>query len=311
MRHLRNFDEADFETDSLVTIGVFDGVHLGHQSLVRDLAERARAAGKQAIAVTFFPHPDKVLDQTSERYYLTTPEKRAELLLTPGLDCVITLPFDDNIRQLSASAFVDKLVSSLRMKELWVGADFALGFQREGDVRFLRAQGELHGFTVNAVDLITSDGKLNQISSSRIRECLRQGDVGKARDMLGRSYALAGRVVRGEGRGRAIGVPTANLAVWGEQLVPANGVYATWAILGDDRYMAATNIGQRPTFAGDKITIEAHLLDFSGDIYGAAVELRFVKRLRTERRFDGLDELVAQIEKDVATTRRILGAVRG
>ena len=310
MRHLRNFEDAEFESDSLVTIGVFDGVHLGHQSLVRDLVERARAAPQRAIAITFFPHPDKVLDKTSERYYLTTPEKRAELLLTHGVDSVITLPFDENIRQLSAAAFVDRLVHNLRMNELWVGADFALGFQREGDVQFLRAQGALHGFVVNAVDLISADGKVNLISSSRIRECLRQGDVGTARDMLGRSYALEGSVVRGEGRGRTIGIPTANLSVWDEQLVPANGVYATWASLGADRYMAATNIGQRPTFAGDKVTIEAHLLDFSGDIYDEKVELRFEKRLRTERRFKGLEDLVAQIDKDIAVTRRLLSAVR-
>lgn len=311
MRHLRNFENAAFESDSLVTIGVFDGVHLGHQSLVRNLVEHARAARQKAIAVTFFPHPDKILDNTSERYYLTTPEKRAELLLTQGVDSVITLQFDETIRQQSASAFVDKMVHYLRIKELWVGADFALGFQREGDVRFLRAQGALHGFVVNAVDLITADGKVNLISSSRIRECLRCGDVVKARDMLGRSYAMEGRVVAGEGRGRTIGVPTANLSVWDEQLVPANGVYATWAILGADRYMAATNIGQRPTFAGDKVTIEAHLLDFSGDIYGETVELRFEKRLRAEQRFQGLAELVAQIDKDIAAARRLLSARRG
>ncbi len=311
MRHLTNFVDAEFESDSLVTIGVFDGVHLGHQRLVGDLGKRARAAGRRAIALTFFPHPDKVLDKTSERYYLTTPDKRAELLLAQGLDCVITLPFDEQIRQLSASAFVERLVYKLRMKELWVGADFALGFQREGDVRFLRSQGELHGFVVNAVDLITADGSANLISSSRVRERLRQGDVSAAREMLGRSYALDGRVVRGEGRGRTIGVPTANLSVWDEQLAPGNGVYATWAILGDERYLAATNIGQRPTFAGDKVTVEAHLLDFNGDLYGETIELQFEQRLRAERRFDGLDDLVAQIEKDITVTRRILSATEG
>lgn len=311
MRHLRNFEDAEFESDSLVTIGVFDGVHLGHQSLVRDLVERARAAGRKAIAVTFFPHPDKVFDKTSERYYLTAPEKRAELLLTQGVDSVITLPFDDSIRQLSATAFVDRLVHNLRMKELWVGADFALGFQREGDVQFLRAQGALNGFTVNAVELVSTRGNGNRISSSNVRECLRQGDVEKAREMLGRSYALEGSVVRGDGRGRTIGIPTANLSVWDEQLVPANGVYATWACLGDDHYMAATNIGQRPTFAGDMVTIEAHLLDFSRDLYGEQIELRFERRLRMERRFTGLEDLVAQIDKDIAVTRRILSAVRG
>ncbi len=310
MRHLRNFGDAAFESDSLVTIGVFDGVHRGHQSLIKNLVDRARAARYQTIAVTFFPHPDKVLDKTSERYYLTTPEKRAELLLTHGVDTVITLPFDDSIRQLSAAAFVRKLVDNLRMKELWVGADFALGFQREGDVRFLRAQGAMHGFDVNAVDLITAIGSDKLISSSKVRERLRQGDVGEARDMLGRAYALAGRVVVGDKRGRTIGVPTANLAVWDEQLVPANGVYATRAVLGEDAYMAATNIGRRPTFAGDNITIEAHLLDFSGDIYGEMLELRFEQRLRAELQFSGLDELVAQIKQDIAETRRHLGADR-
>jgi len=311
MRHWRSFEDAATDNDSLVTIGVFDGVHLGHQRLVRDLVERARAARQQAIAVTFFPHPDKVLDQTSERYYLTTPDKRADLLLAQRLDSVITLAFDESIRQLSASAFVDRLVNSLRMRELWVGADFALGFQREGDVEFLRAQGTARGFAVNAVELVSADDQRNLISSSRIRACLRQGDVERARGMLGRAYALEGTVVAGDGRGRSIGVPTANLAVWGEQLMPANGVYAAWVTLGDGSYMAATNIGQRPTFAGDKVTIEAHLLDFSGDIYGEKAELRFEQRLRAEQRFDGLEELVAQIDNDIAATRRLLGDVRG
>ena len=309
MRHLRNFEDAEPITDSLVTIGVFDGVHRGHQSLIRNLAQCARAAGQQAIVVTFFPHPDKVLDKTTERYYLTRPQKRAQLLLTLGADSVITLPFDENIRQLSASAFVDKLVHNLRMKELWVGADFALGFQREGDVPYLRAQGASHGFTVNAVDLITDHGSGKQISSSRVREQLRHGDVANAREMLGRSYELEGLVVAGEGRGRTIGIPTANLSVWDEQLVPANGVYATWAVLGDVRYLAATNIGQRPTFAGENVTVEAHLLDFSDDIYGEKMELHFEKRLRAERRFEGLEDLLAQIDKDIAATRRHLNAI--
>ena len=309
MKHLRSFEDAHPETGSLVTIGVFDGLHLGHQRLIKTLVESADAVKRPAIAVTFFPHPDKVLDATSERYYLTSPEQRAELLIAQGVDTVITLPFDEHIRQLSAAAFVDKLLHSLRMKELHVGADFALGFQREGDVRFLRAQGETQGFTVNAVDLIGGVDGGGQISSSKIRQFLRQGEVVKAREMLGRSYTLEGTVVEGEKRGRAIGFPTANLSVWDEQLIPANGVYATWASLGDETYRAAANIGQRPTFAGDNITVEAHLLDFSGDLYGESVELRFEERLRPERQFNGLAELVAQIERDVAATRRLLTAV--
>ncbi len=310
MKHLRNFEDAHPETGSLVTIGVFDGLHLGHQRLIKTLVESANAVKRQAIAVTFFPHPDKVLDASSERYYLTSPEQRAELLIAQGVDTVITLPFDEHIRQLSAAAFVDKLLHNLRMKELHVGADFALGFQREGDLRFLRAQGAKQGFTVQAMDLISAQGRGSEISSSRIRQFLRQGEVAKAREMLGRSYSLSGAVVEGEKRGRAIGFPTANLSVWDEQLIPANGVYATLANLGEETCMAAANIGQRPTFAGDNITIEAHLLDFSGDIYGETVELRFEERLRPERQFNGLAELAAQLEQDVAATRRLLTGLR-
>ncbi len=310
MKHLRNFEDAHPETGSLVTIGVFDGLHLGHQRLIKTLVESADAVKRQAIAVTFFPHPDKVLDASSERYYLTSPEQRAELLIAQGVDTVITLPFDEHIRQLSAAAFVDKLLHNLRMKELHVGADFALGFQREGDLRFLRAQGAKQGFTVQAMDLISAQGRGSEISSSRIRQFLRQGEVAKAREMLGRSYSLSGAVVEGEKRGRAIGFPTANLSVWDEQLIPANGVYATLASLGDETCMAAANIGQRPTFAGDNITIEAHLLDFSGDLYGETVELRFEERLRPERQFNGLAELAAQLEQDVAATRRLLTGLR-
>ncbi len=310
MKHLRSFEDAHPETGSLVTIGVFDGLHLGHQRLIKTLVESANAVKRQAIAVTFFPHPDKVLDASSERYYLTSPEQRAELLIAQGVDTVITLPFDEHIRQLSAAAFVDKLLHNLRMKELHVGADFALGFQREGDLRFLRAQGAKQGFTVQAMDLISAQGRGSEISSSRIRQFLRQGEVAKAREMLGRSYSLSGAVVEGEKRGRAIGFPTANLSVWDEQLIPANGVYATLANLGEETCMAAANIGQRPTFAGDNITIEAHLLDFSGDLYGETVELRFEERLRPERQFNGLAELAAQLEQDVAATRRLLTGAR-
>lgn len=308
MRHLRSLEDITIDAEALVTIGVFDGVHRGHQSLIASLVECARAARRKAIAVTFFPHPDKVLDKTTRRYYLTTPEQRAGLLLALGVDAVVTLPFDESVRHLSAAAFVDELVDRLRMKELWVGANFALGYQREGDVRFLRAQGASRGFEVHAMDLVATPNKANLISSSRVRECLRRGELGKARAMLGRAYALEGTVVAGEQRGRTLGIPTANLSVWDEQVMPANGVYATWAILGDNTHMAATNIGQRPTFAGDKVTVEAHLLNFNREIYGETMQLRFEERLRPERRFNGLDDLLAQIDQDIAATRRHLKA---
>ena len=306
MTHLRRLQDANLDADSLLSIGVFDGVHLGHQQLIQRLVEHARASGRLAIVLSFHPHPDKVLDRVNTRYYLTTPDQRAELLLQLGVDIVITHPFDDETQHLPAIEFIDRLVKHLRLKELWVGADFALGFQREGDVDYLRAQGEKRGFTVNAMDLIAAQASDEFIRSSTARDQVRKGNMRAATAMLGRAYRLEGTVIAGQQRGRAIGVPTANLAVWSEQIIPANGVYATWARLGSETFPAATNIGQRPTFAGDDVTIEAHLLDFDRDIYGERLELSFVGRLRPERKFGGFEELVTQIQADIAATRRSL-----
>ncbi|MCY4145412.1 MAG: bifunctional riboflavin kinase/FAD synthetase [Chloroflexi bacterium] len=301
MRHLRSLADARLETESIVTIGVFDGVHRGHQALASELAQRARHSGRKAVVVTFFPHPDKVLDSTEERYYLTPPDERARLLLDLGVNLVITHPFDEATRQLRAVDFVTLLVKRLRMQELRVGAEFALGFQREGDVAFLRAQGQQHGFHVATVAPITANGE--RIRSADLRELVRAGDMRGAAALLGRHYSLAGEVVLGEQRGRTLGFPTANLAVWQEQIVPARGVYAAWALVDGARYMAATNIGLRPTFGGASPSVEAHLLDFHGDLYGAGITLAFVERLRMEQKFASLGALTAQIRADVAAVR--------
>ena len=306
MTHLTRLEDARFDTDSLVTIGVFDGVHLGHQTLIKRLVAAAREAARRAVVITFFPHPDKVLDEVAERYYLTTPDQRAALLLQLGVDAVVTLQFGDAMRRVPATDFVNQLVERLRMKELWVGADFALGFQRQGDIRFLRDQGRSRGFSVTAVELITQENSSNFIRSSKLRELVRRGEMRQAKAMLGRQYALIGEVARGEGRGRKIGVPTANLSAWPEQIIPANGVYASWAKLDDEVLLAATNVGRRPTFGGTDISIEPHLLDFDRDIYGAQLELRFVERLREERKFAGMEDLLRQIQADIAAVRACL-----
>ena len=306
MTHLRRLGDAKLDADSLVAIGVFDGVHLGHQQLIQRLVDSARASGNKAIVLTFYPHPDKLLEQVKTRYYLTTPEKRAELLLDLGVDLVITHPFDEETRRLQAAEFVDLLVTNLRIREIWVGADFALGFQRQGDVRYLRAQGKKRGFDVSAVELITSQSSQQFIRSSTIREHVRNGNMSAAKAMLGRAYAIEGPVVLGEQRGRTIGAPTANVKVWSEQIIPANGVYAGWARIGEESFQAATNIGTRPTFSGDAVTIEAHLLDFDRDIYGERIELSFEQRLRPEQKFSGLDALMKQIQADIAAARRSL-----
>ncbi len=307
MRHLSDIKEAKLTSDTLVSIGVFDGVHIGHQTLIKRLVHSARAAGRKAVLITFFPHPDKVLRDAPERYYLTPPAKRAELLLGLGVDIVITQTFDQDLRLMPAADFVELLVNTLRMKELWVGADFALGFQREGNISFLRAAGKQRGFNVRAIELIAGQDGAALIRSSKLRALAQQGDMAAVKALLGRAYSIEGEVALGEQRGRSIGVPTANLAVWSEQIIPANGVYAAWACLGDETFMAATNIGRRPTFAGRALSIEAHLLDFDRDIYGQQLELRFERRLRAERKFDSLAALVAQIKVDIAATRRWLG----
>lgn len=309
MIHLTELEAIALTRPSVVTIGVFDGVHLGHQYLVRRLVASARASGRLAVVITFYPHPDVVLRGITGRYYLTTPNERATLLGDLGVDFVITLSFDEHLRHIRAAAFVDLMVNHLRVSELWVGAEFALGYKREGNVPFLRAQGVEKGFTVDEVDLMavedSGDGMV-RISSSAIRAALTDGAVEAAEQMLGRPYSVRGEVVHGLARGHSIGFPTANIAIPEERLIPANGVYAGWALLGAERFMAVTNVGTRPTFAGHDVTIEAYLLDFDRDIYGQMLEFQFITRLRPEMKFDGIDALIAQISADAEAGRAAL-----
>lgn len=309
MSHLYRLEDAQVACPTLVTIGVFDGVHRGHQQLITRLVETARQLQALAVVLTFFPHPDVILsDQPQERYYLSHPDERAALLKALGVDLVITQAFDSHLRQIRAADYVRNLHEHLSLRELWVGADFALGYQREGNVAFLRQQGERYGFRVQTVDLVAQEADGSIVSSSTIRELLRAGQVRQAAQRLGRSYALAGEVVHGDARGRTIGFPTANIATWEEQVLPAYGVYAGWATLGSERFMAVTNIGVRPTFGGQQIRVEPHLLDFDRDIYGQTLRVTFEERLRGEQRFDGLEALKAQLARDVQAARAYLQA---
>ncbi|GAB4570653.1 MAG: bifunctional riboflavin kinase/FAD synthetase [Anaerolineae bacterium] len=306
--HTFGLEDVQLDTPSIVSIGMFDGVHLGHQQLVGRLVAEAQASQRASVVLTFFPHPDVVLKGVTGRYYLTSPETRARLLLDLGVGQVVTHPFNTEVSRIRAADFVAQLRDRLLMKALWVGPDFALGYRREGDVPFLRELGQQWGFSVETVDLRRSAGG-EVISSSRIREALLAGDVALAARWLGRPYSVSGKVVDGDHRGRTIGFPTANLAVWHEQLLPAFGVYACWAYLGDERCMAVANIGVQPTFEGNAIKVEAHLLDFQRDIYGAEMRLEFVERLRPEQRFDGPEALIAQIGRDVEAGRALLSAL--
>lgn len=306
MPHLYQLEDVQLERPSMVTIGVFDGVHRGHQQPVGQLIAQAHAAGQQAVVLTFHPHPDVVLKNITGRYYLTSPEQRAKLLLDMGVDMVITHPFNAAVRQMRAADFVDNLLRHLKMTSLWVGADFALGYKREGNVAFLTEQGIQKGFSVQVVDLLEHPDAQHRISSTGIREALAAGDLAKANDWLGRAYRVEGEVMSGQKRGRTIGFPTANIQVWAEQLLPGNGVYAGWVTIDSEKFMAVTNIGVRPTFEGQHVTVEAHILDFDRDIYGKTVALTFEKRLRPEQKFNGIQELIAQIQNDVQTGREFL-----
>jgi riboflavin kinase/FMN adenylyltransferase len=268
------------------------------------MVKQAREDGVRAAALTFFPHPRRVLQQLPQRFYITTLEDRLRLLAGEGADLIITLPFNDEIRQTRAADFMAQLCRSLDLRQLW-GGRFALGYNREGDVPFLRRLGQEMGFTVEVVDtMITWQAEL--VSSRRARRALEAGNIAELNGCLGRRYSLSGVVIKSDQRGRTIGFPTANLDVWDELLLPAYGVYATEAWLDGRRLAAATNVGVRPTVDGHHLTVEAYLLDFDEDIYGQTVRLEFISRIRPEMKFSGLEALKAQIAADVAAVREQL-----
>ena len=304
MRFVHSFEEAQLIEDSVVTVGSFDGVHRGHQALLKQVRAAALKHRRAAVVITFFPHPSVVLGR-AQPYYLTAPEEKLVQLNQLGVDLLIELPFTPETAQVRAAEFIDQLVRHVRMRELWIGHDFALGYKREGNAEFLTHLGQARGFSVHAVDPLTNDGEI--ISSSNIRAALRAGDVAHAAQLLGRPFRLSGKVVPGDGRGKTIGIPTANLDVWQDHAIPANGVYACRAWVGHLPHRAAINIGTRPTVTEEtRRTIEAHLLDFDKDLYGLNIALDFFERLRGEQKFANVQELVTQIKSDVETTRSLL-----
>lgn len=306
MQHITSLGEANLPGSSVVTIGSFDGVHRGHQYLIKHLVKHAREYGQTPVVLTFFPHPRMVLGGFQPGFYLTLPDDKARLLGELGVEVVVTHPFNDDVRQVRAAHFVEGLIEHLKMAALWVGEDFTLGYQREGNVEFLRKMGQERGFEVRTVDLMDSGDE--RVSSSRIREALSRGEVAEAARLLGRPHFVRGEIVEGSKRGRSIGIPTANLKVPLEMAVPKHGVYAGWMHVAGERHMAMINIGLRPTFEVDvPPTVEAHLLDFSGDIYGEEATLSFEVYLRDEQKFDGVDALVTQIRADIERGRALLG----
>ena len=299
--------ELQLDQPACVAIGAFDGVHRGHQALIGGLTRHAHATGRIAVVLTFFPHPSVVLRGRRPSFYLSTPDEKAEYIAALGVDALVTQTFDQNFANVSAADYVALLVRHARLSELWCGADFALGHGRQGNVPYLQAEGARLGFTVAVQEPVLMEGEV--ISSTRIRQTLRDGAVDAAARYLGRPFRVTGQVIEGAKRGRTLGIPTANLAVSDEFAIPAVGVYACRARLaGGGVQSAVTNIGFRPTFnsAEPKPTVETHVLDYSGDLYGQSLTLEFIAHLRPEMKFTGVDALVAQIRQDIDVARKIL-----
>jgi riboflavin kinase/FMN adenylyltransferase len=295
---------------TVVTIGNFDGVHLGHLALVGRTVERARVTEGRSIAVTFDPHPAAVLRPDAVPPLLQSVEQRVAALEEHGIDEVVVVEFTAELAAQGPEEFVQELlVDRLGADVVIVGENFRFGKDAQGDIDVLRALGADHGFEVEAVGLVTTDSAT--LSSSALRALLAAGDLEAVTRGLGRPFRLDGEVVSGEGRGRTIGVPTANVAVPAGRAIPADGVYACWAWTADDvRYAAVTNVGWRPTFDGTFRTVEVHLLDTPDglDLYGTRLSLAFLARIRGEQRFEGPEALVARIQEDVLEARERLGA---
>jgi riboflavin kinase/FMN adenylyltransferase len=292
------------QKEMLLTIGIFDGVHLGHQRLLTHLRDEARRKGWLSGVITFKSHPEAVLSKENKLLWLDDLETRVSLLRDVGIDIVVTLPFSPELAQLTARSFVQLLKDNLKMRGLIVGPDFALGRGREGDAEKLRILGKEMGFSVEVIPAVVLDGQV--ISSSAIRQALAQGDVKKVGKLIGRLFSLSGQVVSGDGRGRTLGFPTANLELKAEQALPSDGVYATIAHVGHHLMPSVTNIGVRPTFEGSKHLVETYIFDYEGDLLGQNFTIDLVDKIRDEKRFDTEEKLKAQIRRDVEQARRTL-----
>ncbi len=288
-----------------VTIGNFDGVHRGHQYLIRHLISRARGLGLAAGAVTLYPDPVRVLRPQEPFQYLTSLEERLDLLHATGLDFVVPLTFTSEVAELSPEAFATLLYEDLSMRLLLMGPDNGIGRNREGTPARLAPLGETLGFGVEVLPqpLSTND---REVRSTAIRAALAAGDLDTVSQQLGRPYSIRGPVVHGDHRGHEIGFPTANVAVTADRALPAFGIYATWAWLGEARYPSATSIGRRPHFDGETATVETYIMDFDREIYGESLRIELVARISPELKFETVDQLKAKIAADVAAARAIL-----
>jgi riboflavin kinase/FMN adenylyltransferase len=295
------------DKDTVLTVGVFDGVHLGHKRLITELLHKASKDNYLAVVVTFRQHPEDLLSKSPKLPFLTDIQTRTRLLKKAGVDIVVPLSFTTELASLEARCFVELLMKYLKMRGLVIGPDFALGKDRTGDTKNLTELGKNMDFDVTVVPPLVINNEI--VSSTTIRKAMADGDMEKYRKFTGRSFNLHGKVVTGSGRGGGLGFPTANLNVRGGQAVPPDGVYAGWAHVNGKIYQTMTNVGLCPTFEATERTIEAYLLDYNGDLYGHELTVDFIAKLRDEKKFDNEDDLKAQVEIDIRKGKEILSAV--
>jgi riboflavin kinase/FMN adenylyltransferase len=303
---VRDLAPGSAQQPAVLTMGKFDGVHLGHRRLIGTAVARARELGCISAVLTWEPHPNAVLRPDSPPLLLTSLDEKIALIAALGPDLLVVAPFTQATKATGADAYMAQICAAMPLRELWVGEDFAMGRGRAGDVHSLLAIGRELGFSVGAVAKVLVDGQ--PVSASRVRSLLAAGEVAGTAALLDRPFGMRGLVVEGDKRGRTIGFPTANLQIGADHVLPADGVYACRVFLEGVGLPAVTNVGVRPTFDGLRRTVEAHLLDWSGNLYGRTLYVEFIQRLRGEQRFNGIDALVAQIQKDADAARAVLRA---
>ena len=304
MRHYHSLEEVSIK-NAWLTIGVFDGIHRGHREIIRRLTTDAHANHAPAVLLTFDPHPASVLSGQDIKC-LTTPNERADLLASLGVDIVITQRFTRDLSTATAFEYMSQLKQTLDLKRLLIGYDFALGKGREGTTNRLTEIGKELGYNVEVVNALSDESGV--ISSTEIRKLIATGNVREAAKLLGYHYPMSGEIIHGAGRGKSINFPTANIDYPKQKVTPSNGIYACWAYLGNEKFMAATNIGFNPTFTPEREvpSLEAYLLDFDRDIYGQHIKLEFVSRIRDELKFNSVEALIWKIQEDVDKTRELL-----